>query len=108
MSTNDRGGAGLKSIGEIDRLVHEPARLIILAVLNAVESADFLFLLRQTGLSKGNLSSHLGRLEAAKYIEVHKEFVDKIPRTILRITDKGRQALQNYRREMGQFLQTLP
>jgi DNA-binding MarR family transcriptional regulator len=108
MSTNDRDGAGLKSIGEIDRLVHEPARLIILAVLNAVESADFLFLLRQTGLSKGNLSSHLGRLEAAKYIEVQKEFVDKIPRTVLHITDRGRQALQTYRQNMAQVLRCLP
>ena len=76
----------------------------VLAVLYAVESADFLFLRRQTGLTKGNLSSHLSRLEDAGYVEVKKEFVDKIPRTLLRLTDGGRQAFENYRRNMLQVL----
>ena len=108
MARNDTAGASLQSIGEIDRLVHEPARLMILAILNAVESADFLFLLRQTSLTRGNLSSHLSKLEAAEYIEVQKEFVDKIPRTVLHITSPGRQALHTYRQDMAQLLQNLP
>ncbi len=84
-------------ITEIDRVVHEPGRLMILAVLHAVESADFLFVMRQTGLTRGNLSSHMSKLEAAGYIEVKKEFVEKIPRTLLRLTTQGRQAFEAYR-----------
>jgi DNA-binding MarR family transcriptional regulator len=98
------GSEELQPIADIDRLVHEPSRLMILAVLYAIESADFLFLRRQTGLTKGNLSSHLSRLEDAGYVEVKKEFVDKIPRTLLRLTDGGRQAFENYRRNMLQVL----
>ena len=82
----------LQPLAEIDKLVHEPARLMILATLHAVESADFLFVERQTGLTRGNLSSHMSKLENAGYIEVTKEFVDKIPRTLLRITSVGRSA----------------
>jgi DNA-binding MarR family transcriptional regulator len=95
----------LQPIAEIDRLVHEPARLMILSVLYVVESADFLYLLRQTGLTKGNLSSHISRLEDAGYIEVDKEFVDKVPRTLLRLTDEGREAFQAYRQDMLQLLE---
>ena len=53
----------LRDLIDVDRTIHEPARLIIVATLSAVEEADFLYLLRATGLTKGNLSSHLGRLE---------------------------------------------
>jgi DNA-binding MarR family transcriptional regulator len=98
------GSEELQPIADIDRLVHEPSRLMILAVLYVVESAGFLFLRRQTGLTKGNLSSHLSRLEDAGYVEVKKEFVDKIPRTLLRLTDGGRQAFEDYRRNMLQVL----
>jgi DNA-binding MarR family transcriptional regulator len=105
MSTAEMENTDLQPIAEIDRLVHEPARLMILAVLYVVESADFLFLLRQTGLTRGNLSSHMTRLEEAGYIAVEKEFVDKIPRTLLRLTDKGREAFQTYRQGMLQLLE---
>ncbi|MEA3295510.1 MAG: transcriptional regulator [Euryarchaeota archaeon] len=84
------------SITEIDRLIHEPARLMIMAYLYVVESADFLFLMRQTGLTHGNLSSHMSKLESAGYIEVVKEFVDKKPHTMLRLTDAGRDAFQEH------------
>ena len=97
----------LQPIADIDRLVHEPARLMILTILYVVESADFVYLMRQTGLTKGNLSSHLSKLEAAGYIDVKKEFVDKIPRTLLRLTDDGRQAFQAYRQDMIQVLEAL-
>ncbi len=92
----------------IDRLVHEPARLYILTLLSAVESADFLFVMRQTGLTKGNLSSHMSKLETAGYVQVQKEFVEKIPHTLIRITDTGRSALQAYRETMKKALEMPP
>jgi DNA-binding MarR family transcriptional regulator len=92
---------------EIDRLIHEPSRLMILGTLQAVESADFLFVARQTGLTGGNLSSHMSKLEAAGYITVEKEFVDKMPRTLLRITDQGRAALAQYTTNMRKVLDNL-
>lgn len=100
----DPANDDLQPLAEIDKLVHEPARLMILATLNAVESADFLFVERQTGLTRGNLSSHLSKLEAAGYVEITKEFVDKIPRTLLRITDQGHAALLDYTNNMKQVL----
>lgn len=93
---------------DLDRLVHEPARLMILAHLHVVESADFLFIMRQTGLTYGNLSSHLSKLEAAGYIAVRKEFMGKKPHTVLEITPKGRAALLEYQRSMRQVLDELP
>jgi DNA-binding transcriptional ArsR family regulator len=104
MSNTEAQSPDLQSIADIDRLVHEPSRLMILAVLSAVASADFMFLLQQTGLTKGNLSSHLSRLEDAGYIEIDKAFVDKIPRTLLCLTDAGREAFQGYRHRMLQVL----
>ena len=94
----------LSPISEIDKLIHEPARLMILTVLHVVESADFLWVERQTGLTRGNLSSHMSKLESAGYININKEFVDKIPRTLLRITTKGRDALLDYTSNMKQLL----
>ena len=104
MAPAETPGAHLQPIAGIDRLVHEPARLMILTILYVVESADFLFLMRQTDLTRGNLSSHLSKLEAAGYVEITKEFVDKIPRTLLRLTEKGRRAFGTYRRQMIQVL----
>jgi len=94
----------LQPLAGIDKVVHEPARLMILGTLHAVESADFLFVERQTGLTRGNLSSHMSKLEESGYIEITKEFVDKIPRTLLRITDEGRAALLDYTNDMKQVL----
>jgi len=93
---------------DVDRVIHEPARLMILAVLYVVQSADFTFLMAQTGLSWGNLSSHMSKLEAAGYIEVEKEFVERRPRTMLKLTASGRLAFQEYRRSMKQVLDDLP
>lgn len=97
----------LQPLAEIDKLVHEPARLMILAVLHVVESADFLFVERQTGLTRGNLSSHMSKLEKAGYIAITKEFVGKIPRTLLRITDEGQTALLAYIDRMEKVLDGL-
>jgi len=98
---------GLLPLAEIDKLIHEPARLMILATLHVVKTADFLFVERQTGLTRGNLSSHMSKLEDAGYIEITKEFVDKIPRTLLQITDDGRAALLEYTNNMKQVLDGL-
>ena len=93
---------------EIDKLIHEPARLKIMAQLYVVEEADFIFLMRQTGLTWGNLSSHMSKLEEAEYIEVRKEFIDKKPHTILRLTEKGRDAFREYRSAIDQVFKDLP
>ena len=103
MSTNP-ANKDLKPLAEIDKVIHEPARLMILATLHVVDSADFLFVERQTGLTRGNLSSHMSKLEECGYIEITKEFVDKIPRTLLRITEDGRSELLNYTNQMKQVL----
>ena len=79
-----------------------------MAYLYVVESADFLFIMRQTGLTRGNLSSHMSKLETAGYVEINKEFVEKIPRTLLRLTESGRKAFREYRNNMKQILENLP
>ena len=85
---------------DVDRVIHEPARLSIMAHLYVVDSADALFLQRQTELSWGNLSSHMSRLEKAGYIEVKKSFIGKKPSTLLKLTKKGRNAFEKYRKQM--------
>ena len=94
----------LRPLAEIDRVIHEPARLLLVATLSVVESTDFLFLMNQTKLTRGNLSSHLSKLEAAGYVEIKKEFVEKIPRTLLRLTETGKNAFVEYRQKMQQVL----
>ena len=81
---------------DIDRTVHEPVRLRILAILSGVDLADFKFLTTTLGLSRGNLSSHVGKLQQAGYVEVQKGFNGKIPHPDYRITDAGRDALDHY------------
>jgi DNA-binding transcriptional ArsR family regulator len=107
MSQSNDGQSVSAALSGIDRVIHEPARLSILAVLRAFESTDFTFLLKQTELSRGNLSSHLSKLEAARYIVITKEFVDKVPRTLVRLTDTGRDAVAAYRIEMDRILANL-
>ena len=103
-----RAGAGEDNpFTDIDTLIHEPARLNIMAQLYVLESADFLFLMRQTGLTFGNLSSHLSKLEAAGYVNVKKEFLGKKPHTMLRLSEKGRVAFRNYTRKMKQVFSDL-
>ncbi len=104
MPVSDPGENDHQPIAGIDRLIHEPARLMIMAYLYVVESADFLFLMHQTGLTHGNLSSHMSKLEAAGYIEIVKEFLDRKPHTMLRLTDAGRDAFKEYRGRMIQVL----
>jgi DNA-binding MarR family transcriptional regulator len=80
----------------LDRLIHEPGRLAILTVLSSVQAADFVFLQRTTGLTKGNLSSHLTKLEEAGLIEIHKRFVGKKPNTNVTLTAAGKQRIARH------------
>ena len=107
MSRNKKESDIAEALSGIDRVIHEPARLSILAVLRAFETTDFLFLLKQTELSRGNLSSHLSKLESVGYVEITKEFVEKVPRTLVRLTDAGRRAVVSYRAEMDRVLSSL-
>lgn len=97
----------LEPIENIDPAIHAPARLMILSFLAAVSSADFTFLLKQTGLTRGNLSTHISRLEEAGYVEVKKEFVERIPRTLYKLTNPGRTAIEKYRENMGKIINQL-
>ncbi|MBE7557421.1 transcriptional regulator [bacterium] len=85
---------------ELDRVIHEPARLRILMVLSGVDEADFNFLLSTLGLSRGNLSAHMDKLEQAGYVAIEKGFNGKIPHTVYRCTMAGREALAEYWRQL--------
>ena len=93
------------SLTDVDRLVHEPSRSIILAILATTKSADFLYLQRETGLTKGNLTVHLSKLEKAGYIRIEKTYRGKVPLTLCRITNKGREAFEIYRKKLKQFIE---
>ncbi len=88
------------TLSEVDRLIHEPARYNIMALLYVVAKAEFLFVQNQIGLTPGNLSAHVSKLEAAGYVAVEKKFVGKMPRTFLSLTARGREAFEDYRRKM--------
>jgi DNA-binding transcriptional ArsR family regulator len=87
---------GLKDLSSLDRLIHEPARLMIMTVLYAVKEADFVYLKRECGLTQGNLSSHLAKLEEVGYLTITKTFKGKYPLTICKLTRKGREAFEAY------------
>ncbi len=99
---------GRQPLTDIDRIIHEPARFLIMAHLYVVESADFLFLMRQTSLTWGNLSSHLAKLEEAGYLDIEKGFKGKKPHTMLSLTAEGRSAFRDYRQNIQQALDDLP
>jgi len=90
----------LQALATLDRVIHEPARLMIMTVLYAVPEADFLYLQRECGLTQGNLSSHLAKLEEAKYMTILKTFKGKYPLTICSLTKQGREAFEDYVRKM--------
>lgn len=91
---------------QFDRLIHEPARLVLMANLYVIDEADFLYLERQTGLTAGNISSHMAKLEDAGYVEITKGFVGKRPRTVYRLTKAGRKAFDSHRERLSSLLQT--
>lgn len=94
----------LRGLAEVDRVIHEPARLAIVALLCAVKEADFLYVQRECGLTKGNLSSHTARLEEAGYIRVEKTYRGKLPLTLLSVTAAGRSAFERYRETLKRAL----
>jgi len=94
----------IKAVLELDKTIHEPARFVILAILLSVESADFTYLMAQTGLTQGNLSAHLSKLEAAGFISVEKRFEGKRPRTTLEITPIGVEKLKGQSKILARFL----
>jgi DNA-binding transcriptional ArsR family regulator len=98
----------LRGVVEVDRVLHEPARLLLVALLYPVEDADFLFLLRESGLTRGNLSSHLARLEEAGYVAATKGYLGRVPHTDYRLTGEGRVAFRAYREQMKRTLRKLP
>jgi DNA-binding MarR family transcriptional regulator len=91
------GAEVFRQIADIDRVVHEPARLMILLFLYALESSDFLFLMNATELTWGNLSSHLTKLDEAGYVQIEKTYDGRKPRTLVRMTPDGRKAIKKYR-----------
>jgi DNA-binding HxlR family transcriptional regulator len=98
----------LQELAKLDRVIHEPARLMIMVTLFAVDEADFLYLQRECGLTQGNLSSHLTKLEEAKYLLIEKTFKGKYPLTICSLTKKGRTAFEEYVRKMRFLADTAP
>jgi DNA-binding MarR family transcriptional regulator len=94
----------IRTFSEIDRVIHEPGRLMIVALLSAIEKADFLYLLHETAMNKGTLSSHLARLEEAGYVEIIKTYRGKVPQTLLQLTATGREAFEQYRRQLKSAL----
>jgi len=92
--------AKIQRLAQIDRIIHEPARLMVVALLAAVKEADFQYLHQATMLTKGNLSVHLSKLEEAGYIAIEKTFRGKYPLTLCRLTERGRVVLDQYRKVM--------
>lgn len=107
MAAIEPGNDSLQRIEDLDRTIHAPTRLKIMACLAVVQRADFNYLLHQTGLTRGNLSPNLRKLEEAKYVSIKKEFVDNKPRTLIHLTGEGHAALQTYRESMQSVLDEL-
>jgi DNA-binding HxlR family transcriptional regulator len=94
----------IRTIADLDRVIHEPGRLMIVALLFAVDRADFLYLQHETAMNKGTLSSHLSRLDEAGYVAVTKTYRGKVPQTLLCLTGAGRKAFEQYRRKLKEAL----
>jgi DNA-binding MarR family transcriptional regulator len=94
----------IRVIADLDRVIHEPGRLMIMALLYAVETADFLYLQHETAMNKGTLSSHISRLEKEGYIHVEKGFRGKVPQTVLSLTRSGRSSFEEYRKMLKKSL----
>ncbi len=89
-----------QEIAQLDRLIHEPARLTIMLILDGVSEADFLYLQREGGFTQGNLSGHLAKLEEAGYVEIEKKFKGKVPLTVCSLTGAGKTAFSGYSQRM--------
>jgi DNA-binding MarR family transcriptional regulator len=98
----------LHPLANLDRVIHSPARLMVVTYLYAVEYADYVYLTHLTGLTWGNLSSHISKLEEEGYVEVRKKFVGKKPHSIVHLTSTGRAAFRAYKQQMQAVLDDLP
>ncbi len=98
----------IRSLNDLDRTIHEPARLMLMAFLYVVEAGDYTYLMSETGLTWGNLGAHLNKLEEAGYIEIEKGYKGKKPNTMAHLTPAGRAAFQAYRQSLKQALDNLP
>ena len=92
------------SLDDIDRVIHTPARLLIMKILFVLDGADMVFLKTETGLTWGNLSVQVKNLEQAGYVAVNKEFVDNKPHTVISMTRQGRDAFKKYRAQLQDIL----
>jgi len=101
-------GATVPSLPEIDEFLHELARLKLLALLSVLKRADFVYLLRQSGFTRGNLSVQMTKLADAGLVDIDKSFVANRPRTVYSLTRKGRAALAAYKAGMTTLLKALP
>ena len=95
--------APFEELANLDRLIHEPARLAILTALAACKSADFTYLLSLTGLTNGNLSQHLAKLENGGLVLIEKTFARKMPRTVVRLSPDGRRSVDQHWRRLEQM-----
>jgi len=100
--------ADISTLLNIDPIIHAPARLSVLTYLYVVDRSDFLFLKNMTGLTWGNLSTHLSKLEEAGYVVIEKQFKGKKPNTMIRLSNKGRAAFRAYKENMQRVLDDLP
>ena len=88
----------------LDPLLHSELRLAVMSILVGVEEADFVYIRTEIGATAGNLSVQIDKLQKAGYIEVEKGFKGKMPRTVCRITDTGREAFANYVEALREYL----
>jgi DNA-binding transcriptional ArsR family regulator len=95
--------APFEDMSALDRLIHEPARLAILTALSACRGCDFTFLLSVTGLTKGNLSNHLQKLQDGQLINIEKRFKGRMPQTMIRLTPKGQTGIERHWRRLEEF-----
>jgi DNA-binding MarR family transcriptional regulator len=108
MAAFNAGDEQLHPLADLDRTIHSPARLMIMTNLYVVESAEFIALMNLTGLSWGNLSTHLSKLEEAGYVAMEKGFRGKKPYTMVRLTPQGRAAFKAYKEQLQDVLDELP
>jgi DNA-binding MarR family transcriptional regulator len=101
-------GADRHPLADLDKVIHSPARLMVMTYLYVTESVDYVYLTHLTGLTWGNLATHVGKLEEEGYIEIEKTFVDKKPYSVIRLTRKGRDAFRDYKRQVKGVLDQLP
>lgn len=98
----------LHPLADLDQVIHSQARLMVLTYLYVVDQADYTFLQNLTGLTWGNLATHINKLEEAGYVDVEKKFVGKKPHSMLKMTKAGREAFKAYKQQMQSVLNNLP